>query len=118
MILQAIITFVLPLLLGLAITPWVIKLAILVGATDQPDARKIHKHPMPRIGGVAVYLSFFLALLVLMLLDPALHAFSVMIPQRGVLLVASMLLVLLLGLWDDLKSLNPKQKFLVQIVAA
>lgn len=118
MLLRVVVTVALPIVLSLIITPWVIKFAILIGATDKPDERKIHKHPMPRIGGVAVYLSFFLSLFTLHLLDPFLHVFHLMIQQHGATLTASLLLVMALGFWDDLRSLNPKQKFLVQILAA
>ena len=41
-----------------AVTPWVIRLAERIGAVDRPGARKTHTGPMPRIGGVAVFLGF------------------------------------------------------------
>ncbi|MDX1387693.1 MAG: hypothetical protein R3344_00775, partial [Acidobacteriota bacterium] len=39
-------------------TPFVIRLARLIGAVDHPGDRKVHQSPMPRIGGVAVFVGF------------------------------------------------------------
>jgi UDP-N-acetylmuramyl pentapeptide phosphotransferase/UDP-N-acetylglucosamine-1-phosphate transferase len=55
------IIFVVPVLLSLAITPLVISYARLVGAIDLPNERKVHKNPIPRLGGVAIYISFFVS---------------------------------------------------------
>ena len=41
---------------ALLITPGVIFLAAKTGAMDAPDARKVHKRPIPRIGGLGIYL--------------------------------------------------------------
>ncbi len=51
------ISFLVPLLLSLLLTPIVIKFANRIGATDSPDERKVHTSEMPRIGGLAVILS-------------------------------------------------------------
>lgn len=115
---EALLIFIIPAILSYLLTPLVIRFAKAVGATDLPNERKIHQQPMPRMGGVAIYLSFMLALLVIYGIDPAVHVFSMMIPHKGVLLIASLLMVLVLGIFDDLRSLNPGQKFLVQLAAA
>ena len=41
-------------LLAFCLTPAVSRLAVLVGAIDMPGERKIHQHPIPRLGGLAV----------------------------------------------------------------
>ena len=43
-----------------AIIPYIKKVAEHVGAMDIPDKRKIHKEPMPRLGGLGIYLGFLL----------------------------------------------------------
>ena len=48
------------LLASLILVPIVKKVATHVGAMDEPNARKIHKVPMPRLGGLAIYLAFLL----------------------------------------------------------
>ena len=48
---------------ALLITPGVIFLAAKTGAMDAPDARKVHKKPIPRIGGLGIYAAFMVAML-------------------------------------------------------
>jgi UDP-GlcNAc:undecaprenyl-phosphate/decaprenyl-phosphate GlcNAc-1-phosphate transferase len=115
---QFYIIFAVPLILGLAITPAVIRFATLIGALDQPNERKIHKLPTPRLGGIAIYISFFLALVFSLFLNPTLHVFSYMVPHDALMLVLSLTIVLVLGIVDDLRPLRPGQKFLGQFIAA
>jgi UDP-GlcNAc:undecaprenyl-phosphate GlcNAc-1-phosphate transferase len=91
----------------LAVTPWVRQQAFRWGAVDRPEARKVHRKVMPRLGGLAVYTGFVTAVLVTMPLTPAL---------RGLLL--GMTLILLLGIWDDTRGLSPRVKLAGQVVAA
>ena len=51
---------------ALLITPGVIFLAAKTGAMDAPDARKVHKKPIPRIGGLGIYAAFMVAMLTLL----------------------------------------------------
>ena len=43
---------------SILITPVVKKLAFKIGATDKPNKRKVHQKIMPRLGGLAIYISF------------------------------------------------------------
>ena len=54
--------FLIALIVALVATPGVIVLAGKTGAMDAPDARKVHKGPMPRIGGLAIYVGFMAAM--------------------------------------------------------
>ncbi|HYQ85608.1 MAG TPA: hypothetical protein VES59_00050 [Bacteroidota bacterium] len=110
--------FFIPILISLLITPLVIKFATRVGALDQPNERKVHRYPIPRLGGIAIYISFCLSLIVSVNLYPTLHAFQQMDPHRVVMLVASLTLVLALGIWDDLRPLSPGRKLIGQCLAA
>ncbi|HLF15003.1 MAG TPA: hypothetical protein VI932_08970 [Bacteroidota bacterium] len=110
--------FFIPLALSLFFTPLVISYAKRIGAIDQPNERKVHKQPIPRLGGVAIYISFFLSLVIAMYLDPQINTLAGMSPRNGVMLVASLTLVLFLGIWDDLKPLSPGKKFIAQVIAA
>lgn len=118
MIFQLYIIFVIPLVLSLMLTPFVIRFAKKVGAIDQPNERKVHTYPIPRLGGLAIYMSFFLSLLLYTYFDLALHPFSSMHPHTGVMLVISLTIVLILGIWDDVRQLTPGRKFLGQFLAA
>src|SRR5262245_65154336 len=44
------------------LTPWVIRLGNRWGAVDSPGPRKIHTQPVPRIGGISIFLSFMTGL--------------------------------------------------------
>ena len=118
MILQVVSFFLIPLTLSLGITPLVIRLARYVGALDQPNERKVHTHPIPRFGGVAIYTSFFLTFFIAMLPYFSVRLSSVIHPHTGIMLVISLTLVLIIGIWDDVRSVPPGKKFLGQFVAA
>ena len=96
------------LLVSFVSTPVVKALAQRMGAMDVPkDARRMHDHPIPRMGGLAIFFGFMLSVLVFLPLTEQL---------RGMLLGASLIVVL--GILDDIYALSAKLKFVVQIVAA
>lgn len=105
--------FVLALALTFVIVPLVRKKAMAAGAFDVPDERKIHTAPIPRLGGVAMWLGFILALgLVIFISDDV----SLKRPLPGIMLGGAMMF--LMGLADDLKNLSPYLKLGIQFAAA
>ena len=49
---------------SIALTPFVKRLAVKVGAVDVPgEARRVHDHPIPRMGGLAIFLGFIVSCL-------------------------------------------------------
>ncbi|RKI70605.1 undecaprenyl/decaprenyl-phosphate alpha-N-acetylglucosaminyl 1-phosphate transferase [bacterium 1xD42-67] len=95
-------------LVALISTPVVRSLAFRVGAVDVPrDDRRMHDHPIPRMGGLAIFFGFILSVLIFLPLTPEL---------RGMLLGG--VVILILGIFDDIYALPAKPKFLVQIGAA
>jgi UDP-GlcNAc:undecaprenyl-phosphate/decaprenyl-phosphate GlcNAc-1-phosphate transferase len=100
-------TFVLSLILSLYLIPVMRRAALQFGIVDRPDGKlKKHKKPMPYLGGVAIYLSFLLAL-----------AFTFKFDQEVLGLLLAGTIVLLLGLIDDLGFLKTWVKFVGQLVA-
>ncbi len=100
--------FILAFILSLYFTPVIRKGAIAYGVVDAPDGKlKKHRKPVAYLGGIAIYLSFLFAL-----------AFTYSFQQDvlGLLLAAS--IVVMLGLFDDLKVLTPGAKLVGQIVAS
>lgn len=96
------------LVVSFASTPLVKSLAQKVGAVDVPkDGRRMHDHPIPRMGGLAIFFGFMLAVLVFVPITQQL---------RGMLLGA--VIIVVLGIFDDIYSLRASFKFMVQIVAA
>lgn len=95
------------LVLGFLLTPWVRMLAIKVGALDYPDQRKVHNGTMPRMGGLAVYLAFVMAVLLFRELTTQVLG-----------LLAGATVILLLGIADDIRGLSARVKLAGQILAA
>lgn len=115
-VLVAVVAFALSLLL----TPALRRLAHVVGATDQPNDRKMHTEVMPRLGGVAVVVS---AALALVLVPPAVQRLTGASPDLGdervwIALGLGGALIFGVGLWDDIRMLPAWVKLLVQIGAA
>ena len=91
-----------------AATPLVKTLACKVGAIDVPkDNRRMHKVPIPRMGGLAIFLAFLLSVLVIAEIDRQ---------MQGILLGA--LMIVILGVLDDIMALKALPKLFVQIAAA
>lgn len=103
---------------ALVATPMVIGLAPRIGAIDKPNSRKVHTIPTPRLGGVAIFVSFLLSLLTLLAFDPQFFALTWFSHQEGFALIACLLLIVLLGIWDDIHDLKASHKFLAQLVLA
>jgi UDP-GlcNAc:undecaprenyl-phosphate GlcNAc-1-phosphate transferase len=95
--------------------PLVTRMAYKLGRVDVPDARKVHTVPIPRLGGVAIFLGFGIALAVVEALTPG-PLFPRSGPFLGLFLGATM--IFFLGIADDLKPLPAKFKLLMQILAA
>lgn len=104
--LQSIKLLVASALLTYAFMPSVIWLARRMGAMDIPDARRVHKNPTPRIGGLAVFLSVNITLFV---------NFDYSLALKGACLSA--ILVAMVSLWDDLRGVPASVKLLVQMAA-
>lgn len=95
------------------LTPLAAKVAKRVGAVDFPDfKRKIHTHATPYGGGLAMYASFWVSYLVAHFSSGA--EFSIKL--LGMFIAA--MAVLLIGLFDDIKPIPAKYKFLVHLIAA
>jgi len=105
-------------LFGLVVTPVVIRMAFVIGAVDQPNERKTHAKPMPRLGGVAVLGSLVVGLLVLFLINPALLPLVRVWGGASPVIALALLLMLGLGIWDDIRTLGPGVKFLAQLAIA
>ncbi len=103
-----ILAFVLAGIIAYASTPLVKRFAYVVGAIDVPrDNRRMHKTPIPRLGGLAIFLGFLVAELIFGTMDRV---------MMSVLIGA--LIVVTLGILDDILRLTAWIKLIVQIVAA
>lgn len=113
------ILFSLSLLLTLALTPLVRRWALRWGAVDWPDGgRRIHQHPTPRLGGMAIYLAFLVALGVAPWLGTLVSRNLLNNWQDvGVVLLVGTL-IFALGMYDDFHGAKAAMKVSVQVLAA
>jgi UDP-GlcNAc:undecaprenyl-phosphate GlcNAc-1-phosphate transferase len=102
----------------LLLTPVVRILALKIGAVDNPNDRKVHKKPTPRLGGLAIYFGFLLAIFAGLGASNLLNL-GLKINHTAIFgIIISGTILLLLGFLDDLRGVRPSVKFLVQIAAA
>ena len=95
-------------LVAFLMTPPVKRFAEHVGAIDVPkDGRRVHDHPIPRMGGLAIFMGFVLSVLLFV---------NMSTPVMGMLLGA--VIIAVMGAVDDIISLKPLVKLAGQIVAA
>ena len=92
---------------SLILVPFVKKLATHVDAIDIPNERKVHKKPIPRLGGLAIFGAYLLGYML----------FARTSVQIISILIGSFIVVLI-GVFDDIKPIRALVKFIVQIVAA
>lgn len=90
-----------------ALTPFMVHLGHQWGLVDQPSERKIHVHPTPRLGGVAVYLGFLGSVLL-----------NSILPDWMIATLAAGSLLLIVGVIDDVWELPAASKLVAQLVAA
>lgn len=95
-------------LISLALTPMVKKLAFQIGAVDHPDKRRVNKNIMPTIGGLAIFLSYFLSVY---FLQPISH--EIVYP-----IVISASIIIVTGILDDIIEISPKSKVLGIVIAS
>lgn len=107
-ILSLILCFSMAFAISLALTPAVTSLAYKIGAIDVPkDKRRVHKKPIPRLGGLAIYYGFLISVVFFCNMDKQLIG-----------IIAGSLLIVGVGILDDVMQLRAGVKFIVQIIAA
>ena len=89
------------------IMPFIKKLAMQIGAVDIPRTRHIHTKPMPKMGGIGIFLGFLLGYML----------FGETSVQMNSILIGGFLIILI-GLIDDMTELKPSVKFIGQLASA
>ena len=107
-ILNLVLCFSMAFAISLALTPSVTSLAYKIGAIDVPkDKRRVHKKPIPRLGGLAIYYGFLISVVFFCKMDKQLIG-----------IIFGSLLIVGVGIFDDVMQLRASIKFAIQIVAA
>ena len=112
-------SLVLSALLALILTPLVRGLALRLGALDPFSARKLlSPRPIPRMGGLAVALSFYATLAALWLAGSVLTRATLAADTPVLTIVVGSLPILLIGVLDDLRGLNALPKLSVEVTVS
>ena len=98
---------IIPFLFVLAIIPFIKKVAIHVNALDIPNERKVHTKPIPRLGGLGIYMGFLLGYIL----------FGTMSIRMNAILIGSFIIIIT-GIVDDINPIPAKIKFFFQLLAA
>lgn len=106
-VLYNIFSFLIAATCAFALSPLCFRVAVRLGAIDIPtDGRRMHTHPVPRAGGLSVFLSFAVTCALLLSDEPSL-----------VPLLSGGLVILAAGLLDDIYRMSPWQKLILQTAA-
>lgn len=109
--------FLIALLISYLLTPLIRTRALKLGILDKPGGRKIHETPVPRLGGVSIYVSLFVTSLFFISLYWKYHAgLAAMFSLIGIF--AGGTLIFFLGFLDDIEPLHPLLKLFIQVLAA
>lgn len=104
--------------LAWATTPLVVRLARRLGAMDPTTAKKIHAREIPRLGGLAIACGFYVPILGLFFRNNQFAGEIYQQPGRVVALLGGGLIILALGVFDDLRGAKAWQKLIVQVPVA
>jgi len=99
--------FILGAIISYSFTPLVRHVAFKIKLLDQPNSKKSHAHPIPLLGGLSIYMAFFLSIVFVYSADVVLISIFI----GGTLL-------LLLGIIDDKLGMMPSMKLAGQLLAA
>lgn len=106
--LRIVLSFAVALVVAFFMTPPVKRFAQRVGAMDVPrDGRRVHDHPVPRMGGLAIFFGFTVSMILFVSFTT-----QVLGLMLGALIIAAM------GAVDDIVNLRPWIKLSIQIIAA
>ena len=99
-------TFFTALVVSVTLIPLMMRIAPRLGMVDQPDPRKVHTTPTPRVGGVGIVIGSLIPI-----------AFWVPIDNSVLAYLFGALVLLGFGLWDDSRELGHYVKFVGQLIA-
>ncbi len=103
------IVFATAVLISALIIPFIIKLSLKYGYVDIPNSRKIHTGRIPNLGGIAIFLGLFIA---------SLFWYKFFNNSDFIFISVSSLILLITGIFDDIKGMKAKKKLVLQIIAA
>ena len=102
---------------GLTVIPIITKFCLKYNIYDQPNGRKIHHQPIPRLGGISFVPGMLLtSVIVLFLISTGNHR-EVQVSLWSLYFIISLIIIYATGIVDDLVGLNATVKFSVEVAA-
>ncbi|MBN1972133.1 MAG: undecaprenyl/decaprenyl-phosphate alpha-N-acetylglucosaminyl 1-phosphate transferase [Sedimentisphaerales bacterium] len=105
------------LLSALIITPAVIMIANKIKAVDYPGVRAVHTRPVPRIGGLVIFLSTMTFIVIVLFVNNSIGRAFQSSKTQLITLLCSAAFIFLIGLIDDLKGLSARIKLISELLA-
>ena len=99
-------------------TPIAIRLAKVWGLVDAPGVRKVHKSPIPRVGGIAIVAAMLALVIPVLILNNDIGQAFRKIQAKVIILLVAAVFVFAVGLIDDIRGLRAKLKLLCLAGAA
>ncbi|MDE6182488.1 MAG: undecaprenyl/decaprenyl-phosphate alpha-N-acetylglucosaminyl 1-phosphate transferase, partial [Eubacteriales bacterium] len=99
-------------LIALFATPLAKKISYKIKAIDYPKSRGLNKEPMPRMGGIAIFLGFIITVFILSFFVKEFHT------RQFYGFILGGFIIVILGIFDDIYELGAKIKFIVQLIVA
>jgi len=90
----------------MALIPLLIRVAPALGMMDKPDSRKVHVAPIPRVGGIGIVIGALLPLVIWLPWNSLTNSY-----------LMGAIVLLVFGIWDDIRELGHYVKFIGQFVA-
>jgi UDP-GlcNAc:undecaprenyl-phosphate GlcNAc-1-phosphate transferase len=114
-----IVAFAVALIVSFFATPVARRIAVSVGAVNVPkDSRRVHKNPMPLLGGLAIIIGFVLAIVYSFATKNVKEFISYVAKPKTLGILLGVIIIIILGIVDDIKSLRARVKFPIQVLAA
>ena len=93
--------------ISMAVIPLMIRLAPVIGMVDEPDQRKVHTEPIPRVGGLGIVIGAIVPMMLWLQYD-----------NLTISIFTGSAILLIFGIWDDIAELGHYVKFIGQFIAA
>jgi UDP-N-acetylmuramyl pentapeptide phosphotransferase/UDP-N-acetylglucosamine-1-phosphate transferase len=92
----------------------IIQLSKKLGLTDKPNERKVHVNPIPNLGGIAIFLGFFISTLGWLIAYGSVEGINYAV----IVTIYGLIVLFVMGIIDDQIEMRASHKFLIQIAVA
>lgn len=113
-IVQLLVTFLFAGFITSKLIPLIIRLSKKLELTDKPNERKVHVNPIPNLGGIAIFLGFFLSTLGWLIAYGSVEGINFTI----IVTIYGLIVLFVMGIIDDQIEMRASHKFLIQIAVA